>query len=235
MRVLSADKDRAVKIAKKYFEYIDGQHIELTEKYVLNLFDLWKKENGLKPGGLAALFLGKKLPEKERRRRIKSLKPWEAAPAMAGTPLDLFRYLLQTGYVDNNPVILAWLILFSDRQEERAFWPSMVRASLEIAEGIIELQEGVNKDIGESLWKPAKHSRAATRNLKRSPAQDILAAKIKSTIHAEADRLLRQGKNPRTVISIISRREGAVGKRQIRRHLQSHPSGRWRARPIKKK
>lgn len=230
-------KNRAGRIASELLQDLTPGDIKIIENTTLALLDLWKNEFGLPREcyGVLALLDADTLSDNQRRARIKPLKAWEAAPPGIDTPIDLFMEIFAKGHLQlpgaSFIYCLAWLILFSDKLNEPKFWPSMIEKSLWIA----DLK---NQSLKSSL--ATYRTRAVGELERRKPfINQTLANKeagnaSRAKVYALAEQYLDAGKTPRNIISLIAPKVH-LSTRQVRTHLQAHPSANWMPKTKKKK
>lgn len=248
-----SEKDRAVNIARQYISFLPEERRETLKQYLISLFELWKIENGIpskppsdrtKRKGAFSILLGSyaidDYEEEERRTLIEDMKPWETAPFYVSSPLELFHHIHSTKF-RNLPqgqygYLLATTIIYSDEQGQKSFWPDMIKEALWLAEQEIKTLDSFTKNLFEKNKKLRKSNFSRTKGLiSNNEIQKHQAERKKKTIHQAASQYLGQGKAPRNIPSLIEKHGGlGIKYRQIKNHLEDHPSGHWKTKSKKK-
>ncbi len=207
-----SDIHRAVKIAKNRFQ--DDAHKKRTRDFCLEFFGVKQPNHLLKKEFFTGLDM----------------------PAHVNNPVEMFYFINALNFEEliNTSIFLdavAWLIIFSDQQQEKNWWPSILSKGLMLAEAEIQQMAEIDKKKTENFVKKELSNYKREKNLKNSNLEKKIKAKtIEKEIHDLATKYLKNGK-PRHQINALIRHHTnlsmRLGERQIARHLKTHASGLW--------
>jgi hypothetical protein len=246
------DEDRAVQVAKLYWDSAPKGIKEILKKYIKSQFELWKVEHGSPPLSLGGFLLNRidttGDSEADRFLRIEKLMPWECTPPWVGNnPLDLLYHIWVNGYwtIGYHEMLcgLAWLIIESSNKKNTSYRPAMVKYALLLS----EIRREIMEDVGNDIFLKYKKLIKGRKNLfEYNDSESKRVSQQEQDILDHASRLLKSGKTKDKIIGIITesklhtnQRKNAskdlsadslpvpLSERHIRRVLKSHPSGLW--------
>jgi len=251
IHIYSTDKDHAVKTAKRLLLSLSEAETDLYLNYIFTVFETWKLEFGVpleppknKQSQISSFLFQIKhfenYEEDERLNGIKNIKPWEAMPYGAKTPLNLLNTIYATNYqnVETNRMhyYYALLIVHSDTLNDKRLWPEMIRQSLWISDILLDSYETSSQRLFKGYKSLSNDLNNRKKGLLTHNQAKIRQAEIKKkAIHEKASEYINNNTPLHSVVSKLERFGNFnLSKKQIRKHLQDHPlTNHWK--PQKKK
>ncbi|MBK6896179.1 MAG: hypothetical protein IPH06_06280 [Alphaproteobacteria bacterium] len=234
-------------------ELEESERINIKKK-LYEIFEKWKNEHGVYPpraagmiGVLIELGLRPKKPDPEpakayieRQKLIaleadtvpKHIEAWEC-DSFADTPVKLFYKLKADNYEPITSIIM-------ESGEPHTLATAMLLCKsiakhqcLCCNEAAFRLAEYFKEQTKKYKTPALKKSRVLKENHEK---RTIEVKATKQEIHSLASQFLYEGKAKSNIVSLIHKKiKEKISKRQIRRHLEDHPSSNWISKNIKKK